>query len=146
MATERYNVCSARSCGNKEWVAGLFDALRDIQRGRLQCSKCGKKSHLELEFGFDLGKSLHRCKVLDVFLPKRIEKWPRGKFERSFYPFLVIVKSTDEGYRSMWLPYWHIDKNQKTRKTFRKYGQWASFISERPFVSLIGQARAKGYK
>jgi hypothetical protein len=46
----------------------------------------------------------------------------------------------------MWLPYWHTDTNLKTGKISYKYGQWASFIWEGPFVSLISQARAKGYK
>jgi hypothetical protein len=52
----------------------------------------------------------------------------------------------DEGYRSIWLPYWHIDKHFKTGKIIYKYGQWASFIAERPFISLIRQAKSKGYK
>jgi hypothetical protein len=83
---------------------------------------------------------------LAAFLPKRLDNsWPEGKSQRSFYPFLVIVKSIDERLRSIWLPYWHIDK-PKRGKPFYKYGQWASFISERPFASLVRQARAKGYK
>lgn len=148
MATEKYNVCSVRSCGHREWVARLFDALNDISKGKKsKCSECGGKSYLELEFDFSRGKYPHQCKVLDAFLPK-IDKWTDGKgnkFERSFYPFLVIVQSIDEGYRSVWLPYWHIDKDRRG-KLFYKYGQWASFIRERRFASLVSQARAKGYK
>jgi hypothetical protein len=112
----------------------------------MPCSKCSAKTHLELEFGFGLGAHPHKCKVLAAFLPERLDNsWPEGGFTRSFYPFLVIVKSIDESYRSVWLPYWHIDK-PKRGKSIYKYGQWASFISERPFASLVRQARAKGYK
>jgi hypothetical protein len=101
-----------------------------------------------LEFEFDLGKSSHLCKVLDVFLPKKIDHWKRGKSVRWFYPFLVVVESIDkrDNYRSIWLPYWHVDKNKKTGKQLKKYGQWASFVWEEPFISLIRQAKAKGYK
>jgi hypothetical protein len=144
MATERYNVCSA--CGNKQSVTTLFKALYDISRGReARCSKCDKKSVLELTFGFGRGTSPHQCKVLAVFLPKHIDRWKEGRFNRSFYPFLVIVKSKANGHRSVWLPYWHIDRRRRQNPRV-KYGQWASFIRESPFASLVGQAKTKGYK
>jgi hypothetical protein len=79
-------------------------------------------------------------------MPKRLDNsWREGKFRRTFCPFLVIVEAIDADYLSVWLPYWHIDK-PKRGKPLYKYGQWASFIWERPFASLTSQARAKGYK
>ena len=147
MATGRYNVCHSHSCRSRQWVDRLFDAIYDISQGKkARCSKCGKISRLELEFGFGLGAYPHKCRVLAAFLPKRLDNsWREGKYRRSFYPFLVIVKSIDEGYRSVWLPYWHLDKDRQGHVRV-KYGQWASFVSERPFASLIRQAKAKGYK
>jgi hypothetical protein len=115
------------------------------QQGTSRCSKCKAKTHLELIFDFGFGQYPHHCKVLDVFLPKHIDRWQQGNFRRSFYPFLVIVKAiSDRRGNSMWLPYWHIDKNR--HRTLYKYGQWASFIGSTPFVSLVRQARAKGYR
>jgi hypothetical protein len=144
VATGKYNVCNR---GHREWVEiTLFDALCDIQQGKARYCKCGGRSHLELTFEFGRGKYPHKCKVLAAFLPKRLDNsWVEGKFQRSFYPFLVIVKSIDESHRSIWLPYWHVDKPKKGA-SIPKYGQWASFVSERLFASLVRQARAKGYK
>ena len=144
MATDRYWVCS--TCEHRQGAAGrLFDNLRDIVQGKkARCSECGKSSHLELTFGFGLS-SPHRGKVLDAFLPKPLSKWPHGKSTVEFYPFLVIVKSIDEGYRSVWLPYWHVVTNHRGHPRV-KYGQWAPFIWDRRLASLVGQAKAKGYK
>jgi hypothetical protein len=147
MATGRFNVCSVRSCGHREWVARLFDALCDIQQERARCSKCGARSHLLLEFSFGNGKYPHPCKVLDVFLPKpKPRSWREGKLKRGFYPFLVMVESINEGHRSVWLPYWHIDTNRRGHIVGVKYGQWASFMRDSVLASLTDQARAKGYQ
>ena len=146
MATDRYNVCSLRSCGKREWVPRLFDALCDIQQGRLRC-ECGAKSYLSLEFRFGNGSYLHPCRVLDVFLPKPMPRsWREGRFQRSFYPFLVIVKSSSSSHQEAWLPYWHIDKNRSGDTVGVKYGQWASFLRASVLASLTDQARAKGYE
>ena len=147
MATDRYKVCSVRSCGNKrEWVPRLFDALCEIQQKRFRC-KCGAKSFLSLEFQFGNGSYLHPCRVLDVFLPKPMPRsWREGRYQRSFYPFLVIVESSPRGQQEAWLPYWHIDKNRRGDTVGVKYGQWASFLRASVLASLTGQARAKGYK
>jgi hypothetical protein len=136
---------STRLASN-EWVSRLFDALLDIQRGRFLC-ECGGKSYLTLEFQFGNGSYLHPCRVLDVFLPKPMPRsWRERRLQRSFYPFLVIVESSDSGHQEAWLPYWHIDKNSRGDTVGVKYGQWASFLRASVLASLTSQARAKGYK
>ena len=143
MATAKNNVCN--HCGTRESVDQLFDALCDVQRGKLRCS-CGRKSHLELEFGFGMGKYPHRCEVLDVFLPERRQKgWrERGRLVQ-FYTFLVIVRSIESDYISAWLSYWHVERNNHGEIARRKYGQWAPFIRDTQLASLIAQAKAKRY-
>ena len=146
MATDRYNVCSARSCGKRKWVPRLFDALCDIQQGRARC-ECGSKSYLWMEFSFGNGLYPHPCRVLDVFLPKPMPRsWREGRLQRRFYPFLVMVESSDGGHQEAWLPYWHIDKNRHGDIVGVKYGQWASFLRASVLASLTDQARIKGYE
>jgi len=144
MATDRFNVCSDKSCGHREQVFRLFDALRDIQQGRARCSECGKRSYLSLTFPFGNGQYPTRYKVLAVFLPKHLPRsWPEGKYKRGFYPFLVILEKVNDGHCWAWLPYWHVDKNRRGHIVRVKYGQWASVMRDGAFASLIKQARAK---
>ena len=144
MATDQYRVCS--NCRHRRQAAGrLFDALHGIVQGKkARCSECDASTHLELTFDFGLS-SPHRYKVLDAFLPKRRLKWQRGKSTVEPYTFLVIVESADEGYRDVWLPYWHVVTDHRGHPR-AKYGQWAPFIWDVRFASLVRQAKAKGYK
>ena len=154
MATDRYIECTARKCGNREWPGGLFQSLRKFRQSTTLCSKCGAEANLWLEFSFGNGRYAHLCKVLDVFLPEgRPLTWREGRYRRGFYPFLVMVESTEEEgvhlrkpHRSAWLPYWHIDRNRRGRIVHTKYGQWAPFMAHTAFASLVRQARKKGYR
>jgi len=146
MATNRIKVCSIPGCGRRAWVPRLFDALSEIQEGRARC-ECGGKSYLLLEFSFGNGLYPHRCRVLDVFLPKPMPRsWRQGRFKRSFIPYLVIVESCGNRCQEAWLPYWHIDRNRRGEIVGVKFGQWASFLRAEVLASLMKQARAKGYK
>jgi hypothetical protein len=144
MATERHYVCP--QCSTKVWVDTLFDALLAASNKATQkCSTCNKDMEFHMVFNFGLGAGPFPCKVLASFLPDQIGKWPYGKGKTiEFYPFLVITESTEEGYTSTWLPYWHIIKSGK-KILERKYGQWAPFVDNESFNSLILKAQKEGY-
>ena len=154
MATDRYIECGSRKCRHREWPGGLFQTLHRFQKRTPVCPQCGDEAHLWLEFSFGNGRYAHLCKVLDVFLPEgRPSNWREGRYRREFYPFLVIVESTEEEgvrfkkpRRSAWLPYWHIDRNRRGCIVHTKYGQWAPFMAHSAFASLVRQARKKGYR
>ena len=145
MATSRYYICTA--CSDRQWVPRLFDALRCQASTTLPpCDVCGQPTYLELRFQFGLDAGDHPCKVLAAFLPKTPATW-RQEADNSnveFFPFLVIVESLEEGYKSIWLPYWHlVTYPDETVKT--KYGQWAPFIAADLYQSMTEQARAAGF-
>ncbi len=141
MATERYFICN---CLQRGYCAELFGALRDLAELREStCPICGatKQLHLIFQFGLDVG-SLD-CKVLAVFSPAgEGGKWQKKTGEiATFFPFLVVLES-DEGQK-IWLPYWHTV--EKAGHVQKKYGQWAPFIDDDAFRSLVAQAQRSGY-
>jgi hypothetical protein len=100
----------------------------------------------DLAFSFGLGAGCARCKVLHVSAPVEDDliTWTGDAGETvTFYPFLVVLAGTDKEGRSLWLPYWHTV--EKDGSTERKYGQWAPFIDDFLFKSLVEQARASGF-
>lgn len=141
MATERYYTCE---CCDRSYPGSLFDALVNFSMGNPICSDCGSQRALHLVFEFGLGAGYRHCKVLAAFLPRERCSWKvRNGGKVTFYPFLVIVE-TDDGDQSCWLPYWHVaESKRKPRKT--KYGQWAPFLNQSEFKSLLKQARKAGY-
>jgi len=76
------------------------------------------------------------------FLPKPPPQWQDGDRDVIFYPFLVILER-DGTERAAWLPYFHVVRSGK--KTVRKYGQWAPFMSIGLFEDLLRQAHEAGY-
>ena len=142
MATERYYTCK---CTDRSYPGSLFDALVSFSAGNPTCADCGRRKNLHLVFEFGLGAGCRHCKVLAAFLPQELCSWKADDGDKvTFYPFLVIL-ATDDGDRSCWLPYWHVaEGRRRTRKT--KYGQWAPFINQAEFRSLLTQARKAGYR
>lgn len=142
MATKRYYGCA--KCPQQTYPPNLFDALLDLSNGLVSnCAACGgfKELHLVFDFGLDAGSA--ECKVLHAFLPLDLVSWNQedGK-QVTFYPFLVVMERTDVKGRAFWLPYWHTVEGMA--KKGRKYGQWAPFMDEPLFKSLVAQAREKG--
>jgi hypothetical protein len=128
--TWRDYVCS--ECHYKKRAGKLLNALKNFRICK-QCPICGRAMELLLyfDFGLDIGRT--KCRVLDVFLPKRRIGWN----DVVFYPFLVVLRRGRT--RAYWLPYWHVEAGKE------KYGQWAPFMNERSFKDLLLQARQKGY-
>jgi hypothetical protein len=101
---------------------------------------------IELKFRFGLEVGDRPCRVLDTFLPAHIATWRLDNDSTAeFYPFLVVVESSDGKSQFVWLPYWHVVAD-KDGTVSRKYGQWAPFMDTEAFGSLLSQARAKGYQ
>ena len=144
MATDRFYVCP--KCQTKTWIPTLFDSLRDHAAGITHsCQTCSNGLNIELNFSFGLDAGRHPCKVLGTFLPDQIFKWDDVNGNSvEFYPFMVIVESMEEGYSSVWLPYWHLVTN-KDGATAKKYGQWAPFIDSVSYANLLAKARAAGH-
>ena len=142
MATKRYYSCA--KCPQRTYQRNLFDALLDLSRGLVSnCAACGGSAELHLLFDFGLGASSVECKVLHAFLPSDLVSWKQKDGEWvTFYPFLVVMERTDVKDRAFWLPYWHTVEGTGMKK--RKYGQWAPFMDEPLFKSLLAQAREKG--
>jgi len=144
MATDWVFVCP--KCNNSEWDR-LFDTLKNWANDvRHKCSECQTESEIHLTFDFSLGAGPYSCKVLDVFLPDKIRSWPEDGKQIEYYPFLVIVESLDpeEGYMSVWSPYWHL-KYSAGENPQIIYGQYASHLDLESFASLVKKASAKGY-
>jgi hypothetical protein len=111
----------------------MFDALEYFNAGTRTCDKCGRRTELILYFDFGKRVGRTKCKVLDVFRPARRTKWDGV----TFHPFLVVLRRGRT--LAYWLPYWHTERGKKY------YGQWAAFLGEPMFRSLLLQAKNKGY-
>jgi len=137
MATKRYFECSKK---HRASAAQLFDSLRAIAKGKVgRCVLCGGGFSLKLDFPFGLGATKSKCTVLHAFNPRRTQTWRDAKGRRvKFYPFLVIVARHGKE-RAIWMPYWHLVYTK--RGVIKKYGQWAPFMDEHLFRSLLAQAK-----
>ena len=129
--TWRDYVCN--ECHHKKRAGKLFDALKNFRTRIEQCPNCAHAMELLLYFDFGLDGGRTRCKVLEVFLPKRLTRWNSVVF----YPFLVVLKRGRT--QAFWLPYWHVEAGKL------KYGQWAPFMDESLFKDLLLQAQQRGY-
>jgi hypothetical protein len=142
MASKIYYKCVR--CQQQSPPGNLFDALLDLSKGVVSsCAACGGTKQLHKIFDFGLGAEGAKGTLLDAFLPRDPVAWEdEGKW-LTFYPFLVVVECADNKGQAFWLPYWHIEEGAGTKK--RKYGQFAPFLEEPLFKSLLAQARGKGY-
>jgi ribosomal protein S14 len=135
--------------GHKLGLAKLmFDALRDFSESKpvSDCPACGRPRGLYRLFDFGLGARQAECKVLHAFLPREPECWQHGQEWVNFYPFLIAMEYTDGRGKTFWLPYWHtVTREGSGKREIKKYGQWAPFLGEDLFRSLLAQARGKGY-
>ena len=142
MATDRRIQC--KTCGQIVRPTRMFDALLDIARSQLaKCSSCGKDTELHLEFSLGLDAGRRPVRVLGAFTSP--VAWNNINGDRvTFYPFLVVVASTDGEHesRSVWLPYWHNICSGGTRTI--KYGQWAPFMDSDIFEELYASAVIAG--
>jgi DNA-directed RNA polymerase subunit RPC12/RpoP len=144
MASKVYYGCV--KCQQQTPAGNLFDALLEISKGvESRCATCGEERQLHKIFDFGLGALRPDFKLLHAVCPRENElvAWEQDGGWITFYPFLVIMESVDEKSRAFWLPYWHIVDRGGTKQ--RKYGQFAPFLEEPIFKSLLAQAREKGY-
>jgi hypothetical protein len=146
MATYRQFACT--SCSKVEWLGRPFDALNDIIHSQPMACECGQPRYLKLTFPFGLGAGDYECKVLAAFLPEQehMTEWDNDSGGHvTFYPFLVVTASLEDGHQSIWLPYWHIVDFEDGRPTQTKYGQWASHMDIMTLANLLAQARKAGF-
>lgn len=131
----------------RTWIGTLYDALFDNANGILHtCDKCSNPLAIELKFYFKKGAGDRECKVLASFLPDNISRWKdENDNDIYFYPFMIIVEALEGGDLSFWLPYWHIVKDHNGKVLGRNYGQWAPFMDEGIFASLLDKAKIAGY-
>jgi hypothetical protein len=105
------------------------------------CLKCKGSVQLRLEFDFALGAQGRNVTALAAFLPDPLNQWTGDKGQKVvFYPFLVITEG--EFGKSVWMPYFHVVGNEKTKV---KYGQYAPCMRICEFECLLKQAREAGY-
>jgi hypothetical protein len=147
MATSRQFVCT--SCPKVEWLGRLFDTLYQFVHSQpTACEFCGNPRYLKLTFPFGLEAGDYECKVLAAFLPEpeHMMAWDDSSGGHvTFYPFLVIMASIEDGHHSVWLPYWHVVEFDDDRPTQTKYGQWASHMDLTTMANLLTQARKAGF-
>ena len=146
MPTDRQFVCA--SCKKEEWAGRLFDVLQALVHSRPSACACGHSRYLKLEFPFGLDAGPFECKALAAFLPDEEHgtDWPDSNGGTvTFYPFLVIVASIEDGDQRVWLPYWHVVRFADGRRTQTKYGQWAPHMAMTTMANLLMQARNAGF-
>jgi hypothetical protein len=98
---------------------------------------------LHLSFAFGLGATGTDSAVVAAYLPDPLEEWRDSEGRQvTFYPFLVITQRGGRD-RAVWLPYWHTVEHNGGMTS--KYGQWAPFMDELLFLSLMTQARQGGH-
>ena len=142
MGTGRYIECT--KCDNWSYPESLFLALREIaESGSSTPCGCGARTELHLDFNFATdGSGPRQCVVRNAFLPKRRPSWKQGNQIVEFFPFLVFLEQRKPYGRAVWLPYWHVKRSKAKRTTL--FGQWAPFMGQDLYRSLLRQARAAG--
>jgi hypothetical protein len=114
----------------------LFDVLLDFPKSAPKCP-CGETNDLLLIPPFAFGAGGSCFKVLDAL--HEIVSWKDKGKRITFYPFLVVLESTEDKSRKIWLHYWHVEE------TRRKFGERAPWMDADLFCGLLAKAHAKGY-
>lgn len=116
----------------------LFDALYGFSKSvPEECPACGSTRELHVNLDFQLGAGDGNFRVVSAFLPDKLESWLGEEEEEvTFYPFLVVLQSSD-GKQFSWMPYWHVTGKEA------RFGQHALCLDADQFESLVSQAREK---
>ncbi|HUO27170.1 MAG TPA: hypothetical protein VMU61_16000 [Candidatus Aquilonibacter sp.] len=85
---------------------------------------------------FQLGAGGDEYRVINAFIPEKLESWlGEDEEEVTFFPFLVVLERAADSKRFYWLPYWHlVGRNAR-------HGQYATFLDQAQFDSLVTQAQ-----
>lgn len=135
--TTQYFYCS--QCHKKVSILlRLFDTLYQFSKANPEkCPTCGGTRELHVCLDFQLGIGDGNFKVVQVFLPERLESWLGEEEEEvTLYPFLVVLEATG-GRQFNWMPYWHVVGKDA------RFGQHALCLDHAQFESLLLQAQAK---
>ena len=116
----------------------LFDTLYDFSKADPQnCPACGAVRELQVSLDFQLGFGDGDFKVVNAFLPDKLDSWLGEEEEEvTLYPFLVVLEGTG-GKQFNWMPYWHVVG------TDARFGQHALCLDHTQFESLVAQAQKK---
>jgi len=135
--TAQYFYCT--QCHNKSSTfLKLFDALYEFSKTNPKnCPACGGVRELHVSLDFQLGVGDGDFKVVNAFLPEKLESWLGEEEEEvTLYPFLVVLEGA--GYKQFtWMPYWHVVGKDA------RFGQHALCLDHTQFESLVAQAQEK---
>jgi hypothetical protein len=130
----RCTQCHKKSSTHQKLFGTLYDFSRALPEA---CPSCGSRRDLHVTLDFQLGAGDTDYAVVSAFLPDKQESWlGEGEEEVTFYPFLVVLESS-EGKQFCWMPYWHVTGKEA------RYGQHALCMERGQFESLMEQAEIK---
>jgi len=117
----------------------LFDALYDFSKSDPQnCPACGGARELHVSLDFQLGLGDGDFRVVNAFLPEKLDSWLGEEEEEvTYYPFLVVLQGARESQQFYWMPYWHMIGKEA------RFGQHALCLDHTQFESLVAQAQKK---
>src|SRR5271165_4323115 len=116
----------------------LFDTLYNFSKsGPENCPACGNVRDLHISLDFQLGIGDGDFKVVNAFLPEKLESWLGEEEEEvTFYPFLVVLEGAGSKQFN-WMPYWHVVGKDA------RFGQHALCLDRTQFESLVAQAQGR---
>jgi hypothetical protein len=135
--TAQYFYCS--QCHKKTFTfQKLFDTLYEFSKTNSKtCPACGGAQELHVSLDFQLGVGDGDFKVVQAFLPEKLESWLGEKEEEvTLYPFLVVLEGSG-GKQFNWMPYWHVIGKDA------RFGQHALCLDHAQFESLVAQAQER---
>jgi hypothetical protein len=135
--TAQYFYCS--QCHKKTFTfQKLFDTLYEFSKTNSKtCPACGGAQELHVSLDFQLGVGDGDFKVVQAFLPEKLESWLGEKEEEvTLYPFLVVLEGSG-GKQFNWMPYWHVIGKDA------RFGQHALCLDHTQFESLVAQAQER---
>jgi len=92
--------------------------------------------HVSLDFQLGLGDGDFR--VVNAFLPEKLDSWLGEEEEEvTYYPFLVVLQGARESQLFYWMPYWHVIGKEA------RFGQHALCLDHTQFENLVEQAQKK---
>ena len=135
--TAQYFYCS--QCHKKtSTFQKLFDTLYEFSKNTSKtCPACGATWELWVSLDFQLGVGDSNFKVVQAFLPQKLESWlGEDDEEVTLYPFLVTLEGSG-GKQFNWMPYWHVVGKDA------RFGQHALCLDHAQFDSLVAQAQER---
>ncbi|MFZ0417040.1 MAG: hypothetical protein WAM04_02980 [Candidatus Sulfotelmatobacter sp.] len=116
----------------------LFDTLYGFSKADPQkCPACGGVPELHVSLDFQLGFGDGDFKVINAFLPDKLDSWLGAEEEEvTLYPFLVVLEGAG-GRQFNWMPYWHVVGKDA------RFGQHALCLDHTQFESLVAQSQER---